>query len=967
MATSKALRAPPPRILEKYVASIRRLRDAEPQTEADKNFVNFVDDGISSFGISDIFNHDIGFGFEINGITYKKFAVYPGFVLLQDPAATPAISDFNSSIFTYSNGTIKTNFTNNHVLLCPWYDAQEYISSTAKNLSLATSYNSTVTPAVLNNIKEGRDSQAWPFDHIDHGIRYKNTNSARYGKCLLVRFSCFVTNDTKPNRLKYEVAIFENGRIEFRYWPRITYKKGDTLSTNLGNATCGIFWSGPSFGSNKFRDFAPLLDYKKDKRVLSEFGASEYQAGYTESGVPYANLIKNVNWPTGGGIITFSPPVNQAKFLPKSVVKNISSRAIEPQPGVFDDRKTITYKSITEVHMPSALSSRLLGDTGDVDVSLRQQLILPNGFKTTGNVKSSVIENLISQLDASEQASELASDSHFNETKYNYSTTSFYATGSSSEYSGLGFDAPLQSQVQFNFSLPVNKPVTMLANTASLYYYDNRKKQWTLITTGSDPSKAAEGLQVWGDEVAKDNLLGYFRVTESAVGFDAVGRKVVSGSSPFNGDYPKQSVWDPTFSTLSGETIGAKVNLPKGIYNNVRRGPFTLNEMPGVSHDASMTDNPAQYPAKDQLIDLQSDFPFLIQKIVVDVPLFASGTWFEDFTTCKRPWSTNQVSYPGPVNFPAYIGYNVGPVDFGGPALTFSLFCARKGEAKSYVDIIASGTITHNFDNVTGSLIEKNNATGSPVYYSVRPVGFKNFSNPTAVISGTWNGSTHTYSGKVRLEMHASHATGITFARNDVWQKHPELADTINASLSRFALLNLLRSPNLVYADNQHSNKQYFEMTGSRVYVQQVCPYARGTSRFESSGNSTLLGPFVPFSIEESVKNPLYTENVNTSLVSTVGANNWDGTTILSTVDSKVSPYLILPGDKIGISMSKVRPVLEKCSYLGLAGSSGFGYFYNAFGNYVLTGSHHGVVLNTGSIDITIYGSYVSQGMGYIP
>ena len=61
--------------------------------------------------------------------------------------------------------------------------------------------------------------------------------------------------------------------------------------------------------------------------------------------------------------------------------------------------------------------------------------------------------------------------------------------------------------------------------------------------------------------------------------------------------------------------------------------------------------------------------------------------------------------------------------------------------------------------------------------------------------------------------------------------------------------------------------------------------------------------------------------------------------------------------------MSKTRPVIHKAVDTG----DGFMNFGARYETYILTGSHGTVMLNTGSINITVYGSYIQEGTEYHP
>jgi hypothetical protein len=75
-----------------------------------------------------------------------------------------------------------------------------------------------------------------------------------------------------------------------------------------------------------------------------------------------------------------------------------------------------------------------------------------------------------------------------------------------------------------------------------------------------------------------------------------------------------------------------------------------------------------------------------------------------------------------------------------------------------------------------------------------------------------------------------------------------------------------------------------------------------------------------------------------------------------------------MPGDKLTIAISKTRPVIYKMELIGTT-PDGFdiGIDTNLYKYTQLTGSHNTVVLNSGSIELTLYGSYVREGRGYNP
>jgi hypothetical protein len=71
----------------------------------------------------------------------------------------------------------------------------------------------------------------------------------------------------------------------------------------------------------------------------------------------------------------------------------------------------------------------------------------------------------------------------------------------------------------------------------------------------------------------------------------------------------------------------------------------------------------------------------------------------------------------------------------------------------------------------------------------------------------------------------------------------------------------------------------------------------------------------------------------------------------------------MLPGDSLTLSLSKTRPVVNAFKNISYGPPE---EIYGLDGIF-LSGSHNTVILNTGSIEMTIYGSYVREGEEYNP
>lgn len=986
MATTKALRARAPRKTENYVASIKRLF-GDPQTVPDKQFLagkyitsgtNLITPGANEEAYSIV--EPIGFGIEINGKTYTEFSVaMAGWIFLRDPAGGSTSASFWTDIlngFTniYDNHSISASFSYNHIFLPIWFDRNHSPGSTVAAIK-AFDASSTITDNIQANIEAGIDTDQWPYDSLDYGVRYVNYYDSIKGKCLLVRWTA--SQRFYNHRLKFEIALFENGVIEYRYWPLKKFKSPYPAAAAASSATVGVFWheSGKSY---QWRDFAPLLGYQLGERSMSPLGGANYSAAYTDSSAVYANRISATEWPKNGAIITYTPPVNPGKFLPRKIASLIgTTKHLAPNSGLFDDRKTINFYSgstTRTVNMPSTMPSRLLGDTsGDVNISLRQLLFTSGSLEIPGAMKKSTIDSNLEMLNVIDVLQKPFNNS-FNESQKNYqetaSTSSFYMTGSALEIFGNGFTAPLKSKTQFHFSLPVTKQIMMPSLTSSFYYYDSNRKTWTMV----DPNGYRNPERIFSEfdnityaDSYNTDFATIYRVVETSRGFDSVGRKLVSGSNVINFAYDN-AVSDESMSTFqSSDELGKIFND----YDNVL--PYRRRNVTPISQDYnnSITDNPAFFPTTDQTFSFPVEEAFLVEKIVVDIPLYISGAWFNDLTTCVRP----HAHFTGAIaNDPQAIGRFLGPIDFGGPGITFALMCGRRGENNTYLDLIASGTITHMNDAITDVILKKDPSTH---YHSMRPTGFLSFSNPTYIISG----SNNIFEGTVKLEMEASVAGGLTFARNDrsLLSASNSFTDAYDYQVSnRNKAIELLTTKSILtdggvafnIYDRWRTTLGDYQTRTPRVYLQQVSPLSRGSAGFNFNGNSILGGNIASFNLEPVVKNPLYSGYATSAELSAKYTDQinsasfgFDAVSIYSTVDSRPAPYLLLPGDKLTISMSKTRPVIHKAVDTG----DGFMNFGARYETYILTGSHGTVMLNTGSINITVYGSYIQEGTEYHP
>ena len=991
MTTSKLLRAAPPKNLDNYVASSRRLF-GEPNSISDSVFgeVNFIAPGQdpnieTNFYTSGI---PIGFDIKINERTYSSATIaVSGWLALE--GATFFLSDILTGA-VYENENIASTFRAPHILLAPWFDQLWPVPGTIDILKTASWYaNATqLDNAITQEIKEGINVKKWPFSLSDRGVRYHRGYDKNFGRYFLCRWTTAKRYILDHGRMKFEVALFENGRIEFRYWPNFYYEKSTAVpATSVDfDATVGIFYNYPA--GYKFRDFAPLLDYNfndlANQRKISEFGGSKYDIGYSDAGSPYSTRIRQPQWdlrgrwPNNGSVIVFSPPVNSYKVLPnKSSKEIVSSKNIVRSHGLYDDRRSIHFSSRASIIFPTALPNRLLGDTGDVDVSLRQSLFSSGALQVNGRVKKSSIDTMLEQIEGTSH-SFYKKDNSFNEFYKDYKvldpSQAFFATGSKLEIFGEGFTSPLKSKTHFHLSLPIQESTVLPATRSCIVYYNGERKKWENID--DDGWRKPEAISI---DAAPPNVFPYemdkefyHRATETARAFDAVGRKITLSSKRNN--IPLGSTVEPTYQR--DDIIGLIVNTDDPLSQS------KLNEALTREYPESFTDSPDYLSSKSQSIAFPIDYPFLIEKIVVEFPFQAGKYWFDDRTTCIRP----KIGKGNPLNSPILDEF-AGPVDFGGPGLTFSIHCSRKSLDFFRSDLISSGTITHQFDNVRKVLLRPEKGGSN---WSLRPEGFTHFSDPTTVLYPT---DGYNFTGSVRLEMESAVSSGITYSRNE---RRPDATYNSFKDINRKHAVDLLTKSTVFITGKDVDNNPYTQMSSSynfydiyasaiealfpglgvvpynnsspRILVHEIHPLSRGSTGISFNGNSILGGTISSVPTKSEFRNQLIVARSSGSLATSYKNEidhpdfRFDAVSLYSSFTSKPAPYLIMPGEKLTFAISKTRPVIQTTdTNVDLNGS-----IYHHTG-YELTGSHSGTILSAGSLEVTVYGSYVREGTEYHP
>ena len=544
------------------------------------------------------------------------------------------------------------------------------------------------------------------------------------------------------------------------------------------------------------------------------------------------------------------------------------------------------------VNYPTTLP-RFFGGTGLG--TLQRQDLFAGDMLVTGNIVNSAVAPYLME-EPQEPASAFNEEARPDQGS---PLSTFFATGSSVVHVGPGFDQSLRSKTQLKIQLPVDATIQMPASTSSIYYYNSQTHGWEvpanssyiLANGASTPPLGNKG--DWADPI-NDAING--RIIEDARGFGPIGNTVSSGSHVPSGAGDQTDAMIGLSYTRENSTLALSKRYP----NSVRS-------------------NDAYSPSAGETFTLPINQPFLIEKMVIDVPLSMGPGWFNDMTQVFQPLTGTAV-----------VGSS--PFDFAGPALTVALSrqvqFAEASTTPALRDLILTGTIIPTGDAVSSIVI----SSFSPynVGYQVRPVGFNAYAAPAGAIVQPNAGNQFT--GSVSVQCQALSSVG-----NVLRVRLPALVGTQVQSLM--------------------TASSVISLPSATTSIAYISPFGRSGEGFQQAGrailgneHSTLQGLQDPTGA--TAPNPFYVGSAGLSAqfaATLAGGGTFDVVAAIPLVSHFPSPYLFMPGDKLILSISKMRPFVFNCS-----GS-----------NPTFSGSLHDVNLTNGTINITLYGSLVQEGSEY--
>lgn len=702
--------------------------------------------------ITDSFS--LGFSLKLGERVYNAFAVtrYGSIILGEEgddlsdsylDLATP----INDEKFAYSS---LMNSGGDKIVLSPW---TAKLSPVANDVA---GVESLAGAGIFSNVNKSYYNNNL-LDEIGGGVFIKiNDVHPVLGTRTLIRWKCHegplapttlakttefikwyneeLSNEEKINSniptFEFECRIYATGKIEFCYSP--SFLGGSNSET----CSAVILWPpkvGDATPHDLFRDISAYFS-SGDGRNISNLGGAEYDVSYTVENddnvsldpgktETYFNsaLSFDANWPSKAGtftIVTFQPgAVEKRKVLPRKEIKKRSSISVSNDSfnPVFNDKKSIAF-----VTQNVSFPTRLPRFSGVNDAS--KQDLFGGGIFLNAKVDALAIEQWA--FDEQETLYPAFSEvKQFEQSNIN----DFFLTGTSELDVGLGYNQPLTEKDQIFFNLPINAKTELLSTCSCIYYYDTVESKFSIVAP-YDVTRLDDGVTELELAHPIDHKL-----------FGPIGNHIMR----FN---------DSTTAASNIKDFNQKNFMDCLTVDNVlaieggNKQPYELS---------------SSYNSTNQINSVVKS-PFLIEKIVLELPIEAGEGWFNDVTrTGERFWTS------------ATPTIDRGNMDFGGPAFVISLIAEKNvvGQLQSTTgtskrrEIIARGLVTHNFDVITGSQKPVSSSAtfdgaGTISRYSVFNQGIGAFNvTPDCVITASNIGQLN-FTGSIILEMQVKAGNG---------------------------------------------------------------------------------------------------------------------------------------------------------------------------------------------------------------
>lgn len=551
----------------------------------------------------------------------------------------------------------------------------------------------------------------------------------------------------------------------------------------------------------------------------------------------------------------------------------------------FDDTRTVMFLTATTINLPTTFhtgSSHLARD-------------MTSSFTVRGNVTDHTIDQWIAHRDQSEIPGPFIEHFQYEQDETNV-VNSVFMTGSAATIAPDRFKSKLSNKTIIRIEIPLTSSSVLDPLTGSLYFLNT-----------------------------------------SRLGFDQVAKEIVR--IPYGGSrFP--TTWAPLpftpygfhFMPLTEHPFSAlrtlyqlRTNYPK-IPGYASDGSDDLFWPGGSSTQQSMPVTASVLNSRhranvSQSIDLSQyiSHPFLLEKVVVELPFAAGPKWLNDRFRFTVP------------------GSNPNVLDMGGPLITFALM-RQDSDLNAFRDIIASGTVTTALDMVTGTYEATTGTAGGFNAFAVVPNSIGHFINPSVVITGSDapSGSNNTFTGSVKLIMEPSitcHAFRMRASGSNIFSMFAP-----NSSLD-------------VGARPTEALGMAFGAVGKRTgRTLQTSRNVLG-NHFAFLDNEVLDGRVKPVKVVDTQYENMVHGQGTTATRSKVY------TDVVSKTSK--SPYLLYPEDNLILAINKHRA----------CGSSlpAFWHFDGASTYWTPSElvSNHDVQIPTGTLRITLYGDLIKEDREY--
>lgn len=713
-------------------------------------------------------------------------------------------------------------------------------------------------------------------------------------------------------------------------------------------ATCGIFASGSSTWN--YRDFAPLLGVMSDSRKASDFGGALYTGSYldvdaeTGASASYTVNIGINHWPKHGGRITFSPPQRRRQLNKLDIYENDSKDFFGD--SIFDDRKSIVYAVQDNVDASTTLPLSAIVTPSYPGVHLKQNLISSGGIKVSNRKVISAGHSMF-MGDELENKQKLAPFSENSLHEQGRSSEEFFATGSVS-YVGnwrRAFSRNLRNKKSIRLSFPVDRKTKMFTSGSSLYYYNITAGQWNIPTSSliDHVSSSLQKLSV--DTTGAAGTCNGSLYLEDKIGFDSQGNAIISGNLDI-------------FRSTSGNTRNQSTAEIGTLFSIGNHASILTPEYP-----KSVQRNSSYNASNDEIFTLPIDDTFLIEKAVIEIPFCMGDGWFSDKTVFTFVSASNFAHTGSGGTTTALAPFSF--LDEGGPAITVALFCQRNHGTGSVRDLVFKSTFTHTDDETKDVGFTYLGASGSiDLVHGVTLVGNENNSNIISdyVAYQTVN-SKKQFTGSVLVKLDASITNCANIGTIKGIQTTNVSSSSILTSFDNFLSTEFVPANSITAGLDRLSYLLNFDSFG-----RSMSGFSAGSGGEYITTEGVLFGGSVrnPFYMSGSSQRQAVTASLE-SQISSLGTGSY--VYCMSKIQlggPKQLPYIARPGDKFVLAVSKTRPSFKNVDIrigpeslsTGRIANVASSSYYNNISN--LEG--HDVVFNTGSINITLYGSNVKAG-----